>query len=515
MEIWGVWGLFDLGSDPREDAYCGSAAGFGPLVFEDTIRIDHPEAVPKDSHGIRTQCGTIRFIDPIIRRTLIDRLTAIMDQGYDGLLLYTYSENLSLWFLGEFDRGSEGPLSASEVTTFVRELRAVLRAKKKHLALQIDPRTSFRDGPSPWLGLSPDVNNVGRVPIAWKDWLREGLLDEIVVAVPEGSKDEAVKLAEEIMQDFPKIPVVLLARHDPIPPSRAMAAVDARRSTNFQARFLEKARSLKPIRDWAKNSTTPLTDPQSLKKADSAAIVPAFLSLKTKPQIPWIPDLLSVIRSHPEFPVRQQAAETLGSWGIAATEALDSLITDKDSSVRRVAFQAAAELPPPSRIRWLEPALRDTDPYNRWIAVRGLLVTPGPTDSARVISGILQNDPDPTVRSAAAWMVRPGMTESPELFSALKNRFIALHDEPAWRWEFRTVGDALLRSGPDGLKFLHACLSKTKPPEIADSAWRVLYVPQDGAALKLVDSSQAAEACRAYLGRPPASQHPEHEPPTK
>ena len=503
MEIWGVWGLFDLGSDPREDAYCGSAAGFGPLVFEDTIRIDHPEAVPKDRHGIRTQCGTIRLIDPSIRRALIDRLTAIMDQGYDGLLLYTYSENLSLWFLVEFDLGSEGPLSASEVTMFVRELRTALKAKNKRLALQIDPRTSFRDGPSPWLGLSPDVNNVGRIPIAWKDWLRDGLLDEIVVAVPEGSMDKAVKLAEEIMRDFPKIPVVLLARHDPIPTSDARIAVDARRSISFQARFLEKAQSLKPLRDWAKNRTTPIKDSESLEKVDSAATVAALLTLKTKPQASMIPALLRAIRSHPEFPVRQQAAETLGSWGIAATEALDSLVTDKDASVRRVALQAAADLPPPSRTRWLKPALHDDDPYNRWIAVRGLLGTLQVSESTRIISEMLEHDPHPTVRSAAAWMVRPGMEMSPELFNALKNRFVSLHDDPAWRWEFRTVGDALLRAGKEGRDFLLTCLSKRKFPKLYDSAWRVLFIPQNGVGLELVDTSQATKSYLAYPSKEP------------
>jgi len=514
IEIWGVWGLFDLGSDPREDAYCGAAAGMGPMVFEDTIRIDHPEAVPKDRQGIRTQCGSIRFQDPEIRRTLISRLVAIMDKGYDGLLLYTYAETLSLWFSGEFDRGAEGPLSSGEVTAFVRELRAGLLAKNKRLALQIDPRPVFRDTASPWLGLTPDVNTVGQVVIAWKDWLREGLLDEIVVAVPEGSQEDAARLAEEIMRDFPGTPVVLLSRRGKVPSSRAMIAVDAR-SPDFRARFLERALTADPLRLWAQTTSAPLISPGLLKSADSAAVVAAIGSLKDKPMIPWAPELLRIIRSHPGFPVRQQAAETLGSWGVAAAEMFDSLAADTDASVRRVAFQAAATLPVENRSRWLAPALRDADPYNRWIAVRGLSVTPRSSDSARVISGILQQDPDPTVRSAAAWMVRPGMEVGPGLFAALKERFIALHQEPAWRWEFRTVGAALLRSGPDGLEFLQACLSRTKPPGIADSAWRVIYVPQDGAALNLVDSSQAAEACRAYPRTPPAPQHPGHQPPPK
>jgi len=495
LEMWGVFGLFDLGSDPREDAYAGAAAGHGPTVLDDSLRLEFPDEIPKDRHGIRSQCGTLRFTNPEVRKKLIARLVALMDEGYQGLLLYTYSENLSLWFEGEFDRPGGGPLTGEEVTLFVRELRGALVKTNKRLALQVDPRAAFRYLPSPWLGLTAMVNVIGNTPIAWEDWLREGLLDEIVFSVPVDAGPEAVALAEEMTRKFPMARFSLLARNTMPPPSSVSLTVDAR-SVDWRAKFLHHALTVKALRPWAES----VEGRPVLSAADSAAIVAALAALSKTPSPASAIWLTEQVRNRREFSIRQQAGETLGAWGAAASEPLTALAADEDPAVRRVAFNAAAKLTSFEQARpLLEQAILDPDAYNRWVGFRGMGRAPMDAAWQDTLGRTLSNDPDPAVRSVAAWLVRPGIVCEPGLLEILKKHFVALHKEPTWTWEFRTVGDALMNCGEKGREFLETCLTQKENPVLADSAWRCLFVPQDGSQLRLISEP---DALKAYSVRP-------------
>ena len=497
MEIWGVIGLFDHGSDPREDAYCGAASGFGPAIYTDSLRMEFPGEIPKDREGIRSQCGTIRLTNPLVRKKFIDRLSTLMDEGYQGLLLYTYTENLSLWFPGEFDRGKIGPLTAEEVTLFIRELRGELVKKNKRLALQIDPREAFRHLPSPWLGLTPTVNTIGNVPVAWEEWLSEGLLDEVVFSVPPGAEAESVAFAEEIAQKFPKVPVSLLARQA-WPKSSCSLAVDAR-SPEWRTQFQRRAESEVALQLWAECTDARAPELTTIFGSDSAAVVAALASATGSPSSPMALSVVSLVKHRNEFPLRAQAGETLGAWGAEASEALTLLAQDEDPSIRRVAFSAANKLTPFELARpLLDQAIRDPDPYNRWVGFRGLARASMDSTLQGAVVETLKNDPDPTVRSVAAWLVRPGMKIEPALFEALCARFVALHEDTSWSWEFRTVGDALYGNGPDGRAFLEECLKKEENANLADSAWRCLFVRQNGGNLDLVDLPTALKAYETY-----------------
>ena len=497
MEIWGVFGLFDHGSDPREDAYCGAAAGYGPAVYTDSLRREFPGEVPRDREGIRTQCGTLRLTNPLVRKKLIARLSALMDEGYQGLLLYTYMENLSLWFPGEFDRGNLGPLTAEEVTLFVRELRAELAKKNKRLALQVDPREAFRHLPSPWLGLTSTVNTIGNVPVVWEPWLREGLLDELVFSVPPDAEAESLTFVEAVARQYPKVPVTLLARQA-WPKTSCPLAVDAR-SPEWRARFLRRAEAVDPLRLWAEGTDSRAPEFSAIRDSDSAAVVAALAAAIKSPSSSKALSVATLAKQRKEFPIRAQAGETLGAWGAEASEALALLAADKDPAIRRVAFAAANKLTPFELARpLLDQAIRDPDPYNRWVGFRGLGRAPMDPALQGVVGQALKTDPDPTVRSVAAWLVRPGMKIEPALFETLCTRFVALHEEKSWSWEFRTVGDALFGNGPDGRAFLEKCLKQKQSAILADSAWRCLFVRQNGGNLDLVDLPTALKAYETY-----------------
>lgn len=481
LEIWGVFGLFDLGSNPREDAYCGAAAGYGPAIYEDNLRLKYPREIPEDRAGIREECGPIRFRKPEVRKELIDRLVAGLDAGYAGLLLYSYMENLSLWFPDEFGT----PLPTEEVETFLRELKTAMKGRK--LALQVDARAAFRNGPSPWLGLTPDINTVGAVVLPWERWVDEGLLDEVVFSIAPGAGEEAVKLCTEMSAKYPKARFSLLARATLPPESHCSLALDAR---SFGAEFRQEAAKVETLKAWA------TAGEGALPRKGSAAITAALKNLKRTPEHEEY--LLGAVRRQTEFPVREQAADTLAAWD--AADLLHPLASDPDAGVRRVAYNAATKMPSLEAARpLLEKAIGDESAYNRWVGYRGM--GRFPLDEAVIRQGLA--DKDATVRSVAAWLVRPGQKVSAELMEVLKERFVALHEDKTWAWEYRTVGDALMNCGAEGRAFLENCLTQAEEkPALADSAWRCRYVPQNGGNLVLVTK---AEAEKAYAAYPPAA----------
>lgn len=484
LEMWGVFGLFDLGSSPREDAYCGAAAGYGPAIYADTLRSKYREEIPMDGEGIREECGPIRFRKPEVRKELIDRLVAGLDEGYAGLLLYSYMENLSLWFPDEFG----APLPTAEVETFLRELKSAMKGRK--LALQVDARAAFRNVPSPWLGLTPDTNTVGAIALPWEDWVREGLLDEVVFSIAPGAGEEAVKLCSEMSVKYPKTGFRLLARTTMPPESECPLTLDAR-SSAFVAAFRKEAVKVDALKAWALAGQGDV-----LPREGSAAITAALKGLKQTPEHEAY--LLETVKRQAEFPVREQAADTLGAWD--AADLMSKLADDPDAGVRRVAFNAATKMSTLVAARpLLEKATRDESAYNRWVGFRGM--GRYPLDGAVIFRGLA--DEDATVRCVAAWLVRPGQKVSPELIQALKERFVALHDGKTWMWEYRTAGDALMNCGAEGRAFLESCLTQAKEkPALADSAWRCLFVPQNGGSLVLVTKEEAGKAYAAY---PPAA----------
>lgn len=490
LEIWGVFGLFDLGSDPREDAYCGAAAGYGPAVYQDSLREEHSGEIPLDEKGIRRECGPIRLREPTIRQALIGRLTALLDQGYVGLLLYTYAENLSLWHEGEFGE----PLGREEVEAFLRELKQAMKGRK--LGLQVDARSAFRQGPAPWLGLTPNINTVGRISVAWEDWAREGLLDEVVLSIAPGAGAEATALCEAMAKKYPNVQFSLLTREELPPDSACPLTVDAR-SSGFRAKFLKHAEEVPALQAWARGAKGEVPELASIN--GSAAITTVLAALSKKPSEDASRWLIEVVKAHSEFPLRQQASDTLAAWKDTIT--IQELAESDDPGIRRVAFYAANKLEPFETARpLLERALKDPDAYNRWVGYRGLGRAPfDERMQETLIKGLADNDA--TVRSVAAWLVRPGQNVSAALFDTLCERFVALHGEETWVWEYRPVGDALLNSGAKGRAFLEKCLGDKKNAKLADSSWRCLYIPQTGGGLHLVTKEAAEAAYEAYPSR--------------
>lgn len=199
MEIWAWCALFDHGGQAVVD----TRKGTGPSPVEAHIRLENPEWIPVDRHGIRRMSGGICFGYPEARKALVElfKTTAIQD-GYDGIMFHTYIEQFDARCEEEFgfndpvveaykekygvDIRSEdfdpeklAAIRGEHLTQFFRELRAALKPHGIKIGIFLDPRRPER--PAPWLSSRQWLfSPAGAVRIDWRGLVREGLVDELI-----------------------------------------------------------------------------------------------------------------------------------------------------------------------------------------------------------------------------------------------------------------------------------------------------------------------------------------------
>ncbi|HJN14970.1 MAG TPA: HEAT repeat domain-containing protein, partial [Armatimonadota bacterium] len=209
MEIFMYTGLFEHGVQP-------DVGIISPYLFEDQLRIDHPEWCVVDRWGERRCPGPIAFCYPEARRAVIDRYVRhVVDSGYDGINFYTYVENVGIRYLDEFGFNQpvldefnkrypevnlrEDALTAEQklywhecrgkfVTDFLRELHEALAAEGKALSVIIDSKEP--DYAQPWWG--KEIPGTGLIHMDWETWVAEGIIDELWVQLGYVADQRAV-----------------------------------------------------------------------------------------------------------------------------------------------------------------------------------------------------------------------------------------------------------------------------------------------------------------------------------
>jgi len=196
MEIYIMEGLFEHGPQ----AEVGIIA---PYLFEDRLRIEHPEWCPVDRWGERLCPGPIAFCYPEARRAIIARyVDHITRYGYDGIAFYTYVENFGIRYPDEFgfnepivqefkrrhgvdirtepfDKEAWYKLRGEYVTQFFRELHAALAPLGKKIVVNIPPHNPYYA--QPWGATRLDFSGVGMIYMDWPKWVEEGIVDELYV----------------------------------------------------------------------------------------------------------------------------------------------------------------------------------------------------------------------------------------------------------------------------------------------------------------------------------------------
>ncbi len=575
MDIWGFTGLFEHGAEAASD----SAKGFGPSPIEDRYRIQHPEWIPVDRAGIRRQAGPIEFAYPEARKVLVRRYAdAVVKGGYDGLMFYTYVEHCSITFEDEFgyndpvvaeykkrygrdirtekfDKHAWYRLRGEYVTQFLRELRAELKPKGKKLGMAIDPQNL--NNPAPWLGIRRDFTPTGRIHMDWQRWVREGIVDEIMVYC-NGLQENALNDVLSVTQGT-SCAVSAIHGIEFAPEHRHFEQAGVRRvisGANHEIECGSRAEQnaaaldgdhafarMRVLEQIAKGKTVAAL-PAVLKAAGDSRILvrrQALLALASRTE----PEALAAIEKaldDPEHPVRRMAAEALSrvngpdsvrkllaavktkgnfQFEMAVSSALSKMkaertpdilegLKDPDLRARRVAaYSLRIGETRPEALPLLPAVLADPDAFVRFCAASTLARFPSKTEAADALIKAL-DDPHPGVRSRAAsalvTCLRGAAPEMAQRRDVAREKLVSIFAlfgadsnapdagrAPDADWSYRPIGNALLAMGPKGKEALENFLRQKTDMRLADFAWHVLYVPQNGYIYSLVSEADAAK----------------------
>ena len=573
MGIWGMTALFDHGAQARVD----SAKMGVPSPVEDKLRVAHPEWVAVDRAGLRRQAGPMELAYPELRRALVDRyVDLVVRRGYDGLMFYTYVEHCALRFEDEygfndpvvsafkerygqdirvepFDKHAWYRLRGEFVTQFLRELSAAFHGKGKKLGVAIDPQTPHF--PAPWLCVR-DVRPTGRIHMDWERWVREGIVDEIMVYC-NGSLEAALNAAVAATRGTAC--AVSTIHSAAFPPKHGhLNAAGVRRVMVGAYEYIE----------WGPEGE------QKPEVLDGDEFLPKLRLLRqvAEKKTPLPLDRIAAALRDENVLVRRQAVRALIALGDpAAVSALEAALADDETGVRCLAASALAKLNGAATVGKVLDALGKKGNHQFETAVVSCLANMPVEQTPAILKGCADprlavrratvyalgrgvrrneaaphllealNDPDPQVRYCAAYSLNrfaflpdlvpaliarvqdphPSVRNRSALslqscvrshsrwlsaaqhqaLAALTDSFAACgkdSDRPDATWSFRPIGNALLALGPRGRDALQAFMDQRKDRRLADFAWRILHVPQTGWRYVQCTESEAVEGYKLH-----------------
>lgn len=193
MRIHAYLTLFDEGSPPS--ILYGDNA---PFPWQSKFTIEHPEFLVCDRSGENRQYGVMEYAYPEVRRYKIGQILAFLEKyDMDGVYIctrshsrpadaadqYGFNDPVVTAFrerhgvdirTQEFDLQAWRDLRGEGLTLFFRELRAALKPLNKRISVGV-PRLDIVGPP------------YGNMTLAWRHWVEEGLIDELVVGVNSGN----------------------------------------------------------------------------------------------------------------------------------------------------------------------------------------------------------------------------------------------------------------------------------------------------------------------------------------
>ncbi|MBT3378765.1 MAG: HEAT repeat domain-containing protein [Lentisphaerae bacterium] len=412
MKVWGVAALLDHGGA----AHVGTGKGYGPMIIESKLRVEHPEWIPIDRFGIRRMAGPICLATPEARHALVEMFTGIAERaGYDGLLFHTYAEEFHARFDDEFgfnpavvadykeltginvfandttyDRDAMAHLRGRYLSALVRELGQALHAKGIKLGLMLDSVTPWY--PQKW-GLQ-DTRVTGRLIVDWQQYAREGWVDLLWVNY-NGPQHETVN---NVIAGTKGLPVQLMMMHSDQYP----AAYQHFRTCNVDRLIPSGYDHMQ----WGYLERQPA---EALTDGDLAARLAVLRQMKDG-ETPF--DVAAVCRATRDLRVyvRRMALEVLGVHGADNADALaaaEAALSDPENPVRTYAVRALVKIGTTESIDKIYSMLATKGNYMlKNIAVPWCLQTLPVDRSNDIVRGL--EHPEEIVRTAAVTACRAG-----------------------------------------------------------------------------------------------------------
>lgn len=193
MRIYGYLTLFDEGSPPS--ILYGDKS---PFPWQSKFTIEHPEYLVCDRAGENRQYGVMEYAYPEVRQYKIGQILAFLQQydmdgvyictrshsrpadtadqyGFNAPVVAEYQKRYGVDIrTQEFDLPKWRDLRGEGLTLFFRELRAALKPLGRRISVGV-PRLDIVGPP------------YGNLTLAWRQWVEEGLIDELVVGVNSGN----------------------------------------------------------------------------------------------------------------------------------------------------------------------------------------------------------------------------------------------------------------------------------------------------------------------------------------
>jgi len=569
MEMWGVNPLFDHGAHARSD----SAKMGLPAQIEHKLRVARPEVAPVDRYGLRRQAGPMEFAYPEVRERLIREYVELLDRrGYDGMMFYTYVEHFALRFEDEFgfnqpivdefkrrygqdirtepfDKHAWYRLRGEYVTLFLREMHEAFRQRGKKLGVAIDPQDSHM--PAPWLCVR-DVHPTGRIHMDWERWVREGIVDEIMVWC-NGSLEKALNDVIAVTRDTPCTvstihtvpwpnqhehfgragvrrvmvgssdylewgckedqPAVALDSDDFLKRLRVLRMAAEKKLDVPLPRIVAATRDPNVIvRRQALRTLLELDAQEALAAIEAALDDPetgvrctAASALAKVNGRESVAKLFAALAKRTSFQFESAAASGLANMPADRTEDILKGLVDPSLPVRRVtAYALGRGTRRDEAVPHLIKAAIDADAYVRFCAANALARFSYRREVADCLLALLA-DEHPSVSNRAALGLQSCFQSHSRWVSGrqlaaiqmLTKRFTEVCQEGGG-WSFRPVGNSLLALGPRGRDALQGFMDQREDKRLADRAWRILHVSQSGWTYVTCTEAEAAKGYRQH-----------------
>lgn len=457
-----------------------------------------------------------------------------------------------------YDREALADLRGEYLTQFFRELRAAFKPLKVKIGIFLSAK--HPDLPQRWNGNRELTQQ--RVRVDWPRYVDEKLVDDFLVyndggpvyetlrKVRDRIGDQPITVGAPGSQPWPRQHRELLARRGVY---RVMSAdygeelygyfdkqpVSALDSKDLLAKLSVLYQMAAGMTPPDRDRILAATRDKSILVRRQALWLIAFLGQAKPGSV--TPDVIAAIEARlndPENFVRATALNTLALvGGPESTDKLYQMLAKHGNPMTFLTAQvplgswAATRNPelrrglehPSQMVRWhvlrvlssgrMHPELVQAVIANaghkeasiRWGAASALMGSAAP--EALDCLGRLLDDPHPTVRSMAALNLSAHLAGKQDtdrykqVLGKLRQMFGAYGQgsqaaDADWGW--RPVGESLLRLGPQGKTVLEDFMAQKEDAQLADLAWRVLYVRLTGYKARLITREEAKAGYRAY-----------------